>query len=178
MQNIKKIKKLFPVKMGDITLQIISRQDIAWYLRNIKADYYNKYADYKYSEEFENFINSRINKIVSDVEKGINSEEELRFTLCYDNEQVGGCSISEIDNDNTGIKLSYFIIPEYQHRNLAYIMLNTLIKTLKKSKYKFIIANIQCINTYSIKLVEKLNFRSIQRYDGNTCEIIRYRLEI
>lgn len=176
MKHIKKFKKIFPLQVGNLTIRIIEEQDIRWYIDNIKSDYYNEYSDYKYTPEYEDFIENKIQNIVKLASLGVDSPDELRFTLEVNGKQAGGFSINEL-NSNT-LKVSYFITPDNQHKSLAYTMLNELIKTLRNTKYKYIMANIQCINEHSIKLVERLGFKEVQRYQGVKCEVIRYEVRI
>ena len=168
MYNIKELYNCLPITYDNKIINIISFEDMDWYLNNCVQDYFEEYLDFKFSKDikYEN-LQSALYKIIVGYKLKIEEYGEARLLLKDLNtkEIYGGCTIFERGNN---LELAYFIIPKYHNKNIATSMLREVINALAISDIQFnkFVLTVREDNIASLKVAEKLNFKFSHEYSG------------
>lgn len=170
MIHINELSNILPIRCGDKDLNLITFNDMEWYIQNCKKPYYDEFLDFKFSSDIQD---SKLREVIYNMIVGyklkVSSGYEARLLL-KDNKTgiiYGGCTLFEKNKFND-IEIAYFIIPKYQNNNLCTIMLNELCTKLKYSEIPFnkITLTIRYDNKASIKVAHKAGFKYLTEVEG------------
>ncbi|MBO5386751.1 MAG: GNAT family N-acetyltransferase [Lachnospiraceae bacterium] len=166
MYSIDILLELLPIKCSGYTIDLLTFTYMDSYVQNLLSDYYNEFLDYKFNQDMtEDTIREELYKLIVGYRLKLKNSSEARIILTKDNELIGGCTLTEKEND---ITMAYFIIPEYHKNGLATLMLTEIIQSLIMSRIRFdrILVKIQSINKASLALAKKLGFKEIYKENG------------
>lgn len=170
MHNIKQLSNLLPIQYDNKVLNLISFNDIDWYVNNCREYYYEQYLDFKFSKEIsiDKSKEALYNIIVSyKLKTETNVEARLLLKDINTNEIYGGCTIFE-RNNNSDLEIAYFVLPKYHNKNICTDMLKHIIYALQSSDINFnkILLTIREDNIASLKVGNKLRFRKLADVKG------------
>lgn len=180
MIDIKELSDILPIVYSNKVLNFLNVDDTEWYIQNAKSWYFKQYQDNRIDNRTSNKkLQAILYKLIEEYNLLIESGNEVRLVLKENNTIIGGCTLYKSSHYINSLELGYFIIPEYQHRGLAYEMLRHTIFKIKNSKMVFdhIILTIRKDNKASITLAEKLNFTIINVYKGKYKNNIVYKID-
>jgi RimJ/RimL family protein N-acetyltransferase len=177
MISIKKLSKILPIKYNGLTLDLLTLEDLDWYLKNLRSPYYEKYLDFKFSKDISSKeLREAISNMIVSYQLKIESPCEARFLLKEDdtNTIIGGCTVFERNTHPDSVEIAYFIIPEYQNRNMGYHMVKNLCQAMNQTdmQFKKIEAVVRSDNAASINMLSNLGFREKCREHGKYRENI------
>ena len=170
MIHIKELIDILPVKCKNGSLNILTFDDMDWYIRNCKQHYYEEYLDFKFSSDItDSKLREAIYNMIIGYKLKIPSRYEARLLLKDKSYGViyGGCTVFE-RNNTSEIEVAYFILPEYQGNNIGTDILKNICIVLKKSLVPFekIILTIRYDNKASIRVAEKVGFKLLSEVQG------------
>lgn len=176
MLHINELLEILPINCKSGRIEILTMKYLDWYVDNCRKDYYNQYTNFNFCSIPRKQLKDTIKNMINSYDNKVRDKCEARVILKNNNIIIGGCTIFEIDKEN--IELAYFVIPEQQHKGIAYDMLYNLIKSISISNISFkrFILTIQSCNKISIKLAEKLGF-SQKKLDNNNITMELHRNE-
>jgi RimJ/RimL family protein N-acetyltransferase len=169
MNNIIELLDILPISYKNKELNLIAYEDLEWYIENCRKPYYNEYLDFNFSRDIaESDLRTKIYELYYGYKLRLRKPGEARLLLKYKNTNIilGGCTI--VERDSTTLEISYFLLPEEQHKGYAVEMIKELLISLKNSNIQFnnIIAIVQEDNMQSIKLVTSLGFKQTKSFKG------------
>lgn len=178
MIHINELKEILPISYGCKKLDLITDDDLDWYIDNCRSAYYEKYLDFKFSKDIQyDKLKCSITNMVNSYKANLSTRCEARLVLRdkLTNSIYGGCTVYE-DNEHDNIELAYWVLPEYQGKGICKQMLNEVLNKLNKSDIPFniFIAVIREDNISSIKLAEVCGFSKLKVYNGKYCKNIVY----
>lgn len=181
MDNSKIVYNMVPLMYSNKILNLLSYEDIDWYINNCREHYYEEYNDFKFSKDItKNKLKSLIYSLVTSYKLKDTNKYGSRMLLkdIKTKEIYGGCVVFNVNNDED-LELAYFILPKYASSGLATEMLLNLIYALNntKSSYKKYILRIQSSNIASINVAEKCGFTERCKVKGKYTTNIIYELE-
>lgn len=176
MKNIRKIKTYFPICYDNYKLDILSSEDLNWYVNNCRKKYYEEYLDFKFSTDIsKRQLTEVIHNMILSYKLNIDTSCELRVLLknITTGEICGGCTIFE-KSEGRQVELAYFIVPKYQGKNLCVDMIKHTIDMIKSynDKCEEIVLTIRYDNQASINIANRLGFYEKTRDKGRFKENI------
>ena len=170
MIHIKELIDILPIYCGNKELNLLTFDDMNWYIKNCKKPYYEEFLDFKFSTDIQdNKLRESIYNMIISYKLKIGSGYEARLLLKDTNTNTiyGGCTLFE-RNGFKDLEIAYFIVPKYQGTNLGTEMLNKLCLELKKSSVPFekIVLTIRYDNKASLKMADKVGFKYLNEVDG------------
>ena len=169
---LNELNKMLPIIDGSIIIEKLSNEHKDWYLKNLKDEYFSKFLDAKYDSKNELKVNLYIQSII---DLPLSKTNEIRTVVIIDGKLVGGITLHKMDK---GIEIAYFINPAHQRKGYAYRALNIILQKIKVNDYSDIYAIVQICNEASIKLLQKLNFKEVERVQGAVCTNIWFKLKL
>lgn len=166
-----KLNNMLPIIESNIVIEKLSNEHKDWYLRNLKSEYFSEFLDAKYDSKAELKVNSYIQSII---DLPLRKTNEIRTIILVDNKIVGGITLHKMGR---GIEIAYFINPVHQRKGYAYKALNVIVQKMKENNYSDVYAIVQIHNEASIKLLQKLNFKEIERVQGVICTNVWFKLK-
>lgn len=170
MIHINELFDILPINCGDKNINILTFNDMEWYIDNCKKDYYEKFLDFKFSSDIQDYdLRGYIYNTILSCKLRISSIYEARLLL-KDKENTtvyGGCTIFE-DKNTKNIEIAYFVLPEYQNKGLGTMILKAVCNALVKSDIPFdnIIITVRYNNIASLRVAEKAKFKCIKEVEG------------
>lgn len=158
MLHINEFLDILPINCKSGRIEILTMGYLDWYVDNCRSDYYNQYTDFNFCSISRKQLKDTIANMINSYANKISNQCEARVVLKNKNKILGGCTIFEKNNGE--IEIAYFVIPEEQHKGIAYEMIHNLLNNINKSSIPFnkFIVSIQSCNKISIRLAEKLGF--------------------
>lgn len=170
MIHINELCDILPINCIDKKLNLLTFNDMNWYIDNLKKPYYEQFMDFKFSSDIQDSkLRSVIYSMVLGYKLKAESTYEARLLLkSKDGYTIyGGCTVFEKENCSD-IELAYFILPQYQGKGLGTMLLRELCKALDKSNIPFdrLLLTIRCDNISSIHVAKQAEFRVLQEVKG------------
>lgn len=170
MIHINELNNILPISCEDKNLNLLTFDDMEWYIRNCKKPYYEEFLDFKFSSDIQD---SKLREVIYNMIVGykliVSSGYEARLLLKDRENNIiyGGCTIFE-KNDFNDIEVAYFILPKYQGKNLGTLMLKKVCIALKNSEipFKKITLTIRYDNKASLKVAQKAGFKYLTEVEG------------
>lgn len=169
---LNKLNSMLPIIDNNITIEKLSNEHKDWYLKNLKDDYFSKFLDVKYNKKAEQKVNSYVQSII---DLPISKTNEIRTIVIVDGKVVGGITLHKM---NKGIEIAYFINPKHQRKGYAYKALNIIMQKMREYNYDDVYAIVQIHNEASIRLLQKLNFKEVEKVQGIVCTNIWFKLKL
>lgn len=170
MIHINELNNILPISCEDKNLNLLTFDDMEWYIKNCKKPYYEEFLDFKFSSDIQdNKLREVIYNMIVGYKLKISSGYEARLLLKDKDNSIiyGGCTIFEKNNFND-IEVAYFILPKYQGKNLGTLMLRNICIALKNSTipFKKITLTIRYDNKASLKVAQKVGFKYLTEVEG------------
>ena len=170
MIHINELNNILPISCEDKNLNLLTFDDMEWYIKNCKKTYYEEFLDFKFSSDIQdNKLREVIYNMIVGYKLKISSGYEARLLLKNKDNNIiyGGCTIFEKNNFND-IEVAYFILPKYQGKNLGTLMLKKICIALKNSTipFKKITLTIRYDNKASLKVAQKVGFKYLAEVEG------------
>lgn len=168
MINIEKVKEILPIQINQYKLSILSLKYMDKYIDNCVKYYYNQYDDFDFAKDISrDKLEAYIYKLINSYLFNMAIDGECRLILVNNNTLIAGCTIFERKKD---LEIGWWVIPEYQHKNIGYMMMSKIIDELYTSSITF--KNLYCViredNQPSIKLAQRLGFEMDKVVKGRT----------
>lgn len=170
MIHINELNNILPISCEDKNLNLLTFDDMEWYIKNCKKPYYEEFLDFKFSSDIQdNKLREVIYNMIVGYKLKISSGYEARLLLKDKDNSIiyGGCTIFEKNNFND-IEVAYFILPKHQGKNLGTLMLRNICIALKNSTipFKKITLTIRYDNKASLKVAQKVGFKYLTEVEG------------
>ena len=170
MIHIKELISILPINCRNGELNLLTFDDMEWYIKNCKKPYYEEFLDFKFSTDIhDNKLRESIYNMIISYKLKIGSGYEARLLLkdTKTNTVYGGCTVFE-RNGFKDLEVAYFILPKYQGNNLGTEMLSKVCSALKNSNIPFekILLTIRYDNKASLKVADKVGFKYLSEVDG------------
>ena len=172
-----RLEYFFPLNTLRCTVRRLTYNDIKWYTRQVKSDYFNEYLDNTSNGVKDFLIKTKLTSLVASYKLTTQEQNEVRLVIDVGGKQVGGITIYNDDIYN----IAYWILPKHQGKGIAREVLTKITKEIDKNVIGLsgIRLDIQERNTGSIALAEKTGFVCIKTYEGKNClnRIYEYKRE-
>lgn len=170
MIHINELYDILPINCIDKKIDLLTFNDMNWYIDNLKKSYYEQFMDFKFSSDIQDKkLRNVIYNMILGYKLKTQSTYEARMLLkSKDGYTIyGGCTIFEKGNCDD-IELAYFILPQYQGNGLGTTLLKEVCKSLDNSSipFKRLLLTIRCDNMASIYVAEQAGFRRLQEVRG------------
>lgn len=170
MIHIKELTDILPINCKSGSLNLLTFDDMNWYIKNCKQPYYEEFLDFKFSSDItDSKLREAIYNMIIGYKLKVTSRYEARLLLKDrdSNRIYGGCTIFE-RNNTSDIEIAYFVLPEYQGNNIGTDILKSTCKALKESELPFekLLLTIRYDNKASIRVAEKAGFKFLSEVEG------------
>ena len=179
--KMRELSRKLQAKNNKIKLVQLSMENISWYTDKVTMDFFTEFSDAKNVKRMSKAeIEVKLMALAYTYNLNIDFKYDYR-TIIVDavtNKPVGGITFFPIEFGE--IELGYWIIPEEQHKGYAIDALKLaiiqLFSSFSSGDIKSIKLCIQSLNTKSIKLAERLNFKREGQFNGKFCVNYVYKL--
>lgn len=170
-----KIQEILPLSTPRCTVEFLDKELIPWYIDMLYEPFFGEFIDDKPKEKHRKSVIKKLEELVSLSRKGLYGD--IRLVIKIDNKPIGGISLATTLRSRV-YNLGYWILPQYQSMGIATEVVGSVCNAfLNIGVAKTIIAEIQCINTKSINIVEGLNFKYVKTVKGKYTNNIVYKLD-